>query len=228
MTTVTTELSAPAAEEERARLTALEGIAGAGLVLFCLARQVSQATAADRGRAALLTAVGHDLRGPGRPEPLRLRSRRHPHAHCRLRRRTAQDRLSPQAELVIIQAYRTRVAPGDPGVLGVVIDAPPMNLIGPELVREGFAERARQELIANGETVRKRTVEIDTRLTPQEAEPVTLERASSGLGGTLAAPRLGDPDARHSRTEARLLRKVSVRSFDSWILRAADYGRGVC
>ena len=77
---------------------------------------------------------------------------------------------------MIIQAYRTRVAPGDPGVLGVVIDAPPMNLIGPELVREGFAERARQELIANGETVRKRTVEIDTRLTPQEAEPVTLER----------------------------------------------------
>jgi len=57
MTTVTTELSAPAAEEERARLTALEGIAGAGLVLFCLARQVSQATAADRGRAALLALI---------------------------------------------------------------------------------------------------------------------------------------------------------------------------
>jgi len=34
------------------------------------------------------------------------------------------------------QVYRTlRVAPGDMGVLGVVIDAPPMNLIGPELVR---------------------------------------------------------------------------------------------
>ena len=34
------------------------------------------------------------------------------------------------------QVYRTlRVAPGDKGVLGVVIDAPPMNLIGPELVR---------------------------------------------------------------------------------------------
>lgn len=71
-------------------------------------------------------------------------------------------------------------------------------------VGEGYAERGRQELIANGETVRKRTVEIDTRLTPQEAEPVTLERASSGPGGTLAAPRLGDPDARHSRTEAPL------------------------
>ena len=35
------------------------------------------------------------------------------------------------------QAYSTlRVAPADDGVLGVVIDAPPMNLIGPELVRD--------------------------------------------------------------------------------------------
>jgi enoyl-CoA hydratase/carnithine racemase len=35
------------------------------------------------------------------------------------------------------QVYRTlRVAPTDEGVLGVVIDAPPMNLIGPELVHD--------------------------------------------------------------------------------------------
>jgi enoyl-CoA hydratase/carnithine racemase len=35
------------------------------------------------------------------------------------------------------QVYRTlRVASGDDGVLGVVIDAPPMNLIGPELVHD--------------------------------------------------------------------------------------------
>ena len=35
------------------------------------------------------------------------------------------------------QEYRTlRVTPGEKGVLGVVIDAPPMNLIGPELVRD--------------------------------------------------------------------------------------------
>ena len=35
------------------------------------------------------------------------------------------------------QVYGTlRVAPGDEGVLSVVIDAPPMNLIGPELVRD--------------------------------------------------------------------------------------------
>src|SRR5690242_9542373 len=37
----------------------------------------------------------------------------------------------------VSRVYRTlRVAPGDDGVLGVVIDAPPMNLIGPELVRD--------------------------------------------------------------------------------------------
>ncbi len=35
------------------------------------------------------------------------------------------------------QVYRTlRVAPSDKGVLSVVIDAPPMNLVGPELVRD--------------------------------------------------------------------------------------------
>ena len=35
------------------------------------------------------------------------------------------------------QVYRTlRVAPTDDGVLGVMIDAPPMKLIGPELVRD--------------------------------------------------------------------------------------------
>src|SRR5580692_3841722 len=35
------------------------------------------------------------------------------------------------------QKYRTlRAAPSDEGVLGVVIDAPPMNLIGPELVHD--------------------------------------------------------------------------------------------
>jgi len=35
------------------------------------------------------------------------------------------------------KVYRTlRVAPSDKGVLSVVIDAPPMNLVGPELVRD--------------------------------------------------------------------------------------------
>jgi DNA-binding NarL/FixJ family response regulator len=41
---------------------------------------------------------------------------------------------------------------------------------------EGFAERARQELIATGETARKRTVETGTTLTPQEALIARLAR----------------------------------------------------
>jgi hypothetical protein len=37
----------------------------------------------------------------------------------------------------VTQSYRTlRVTGSDGGVLSVVIDAPPMNLIGPELVRD--------------------------------------------------------------------------------------------
>ena len=37
----------------------------------------------------------------------------------------------------MIQTYRTlRVASAGQGVLSVVLDAPPMNLIGPELVRD--------------------------------------------------------------------------------------------
>jgi hypothetical protein len=40
-------------------------------------------------------------------------------------------------EAALAQMYRTlRVAESDEGVLNVVIDAPPMNLIGPELVRD--------------------------------------------------------------------------------------------
>jgi DNA-binding CsgD family transcriptional regulator len=35
---------------------------------------------------------------------------------------------------------------------------------------EGFAERALRELLATGETVRKRTVETASQLTPQEAQ----------------------------------------------------------
>jgi DNA-binding CsgD family transcriptional regulator len=35
---------------------------------------------------------------------------------------------------------------------------------------DGFAERARRELVATGETVRKRSVETPTQLTPQETE----------------------------------------------------------
>jgi DNA-binding CsgD family transcriptional regulator len=39
---------------------------------------------------------------------------------------------------------------------------------------EGFAERARRELLATGETVRKRNVETQDTLTPQEAQVARL------------------------------------------------------
>ena len=41
---------------------------------------------------------------------------------------------------------------------------------------EGFAGRARRELQATGETVRKRTVDTVNELTPQEAEIARLAR----------------------------------------------------
>jgi DNA-binding CsgD family transcriptional regulator len=41
---------------------------------------------------------------------------------------------------------------------------------------QGFADRARRELLATGETVRKRTAEAPNELTPQEAEIVRLAR----------------------------------------------------
>jgi DNA-binding NarL/FixJ family response regulator len=41
---------------------------------------------------------------------------------------------------------------------------------------EAFAERARRELIASGETVDKHTVETLTTLTPQEAYIARLAR----------------------------------------------------
>jgi len=51
---------------------------------------------------------------------------------------------------------------------------------------EGFAERARRELLATGETVRKRTVETAVELTPQEAQIARLAR--DGLSNPEISP----------------------------------------
>ncbi|TCN40737.1 regulatory LuxR family protein [Kribbella orskensis] len=53
---------------------------------------------------------------------------------------------------------------------------------------EAFAERARRELTATGETVRKRTAEVPTALTPQEAQIAQL--ASDGFSNLEIATRL--------------------------------------
>jgi DNA-binding CsgD family transcriptional regulator len=53
---------------------------------------------------------------------------------------------------------------------------------------DGFAERARRELVATGETVRKRTVETLDELTPQEAQIARLAReghTNPEIGGEL-------------------------------------------
>ena len=53
---------------------------------------------------------------------------------------------------------------------------------------EGFAERARRELQATGETARKRTVEITVELTAQEAQVARLAR--EGLSNPQIGARL--------------------------------------
>ena len=53
---------------------------------------------------------------------------------------------------------------------------------------EAFAERARRELAATGETARKRTVEITVALTAQEAQVARLAR--DGLSNPQIGARL--------------------------------------
>ena len=53
---------------------------------------------------------------------------------------------------------------------------------------EGFAERARRELLATGETARKRSVETTNRLTAQETQIAELARealANDEIGARL-------------------------------------------
>jgi DNA-binding NarL/FixJ family response regulator len=57
-----------------------------------------------------------------------------------------------------------------------------------EMGFEGFAERARRELLASGETVRKRTIETASELTAQEAQIARLARdghTNTEIGGRL-------------------------------------------
>ena len=67
---------------------------------------------------------------------------------------------------------------------------------------EGFAERARRELLATGETVRRRSVETRDELTAQEAQIARL----AGDGHT--NPEIGAELFLSSRTVEWHLRKV--------------------
>ena len=70
---------------------------------------------------------------------------------------------------------------------------------------EAFAERARRELIATGETVRKRTAETRDELTPQEEQIARLAR--NGLSN----PEIGTKLFLSSRTVEWHLRKVYAK-----------------
>jgi ATP/maltotriose-dependent transcriptional regulator MalT len=70
---------------------------------------------------------------------------------------------------------------------------------------EAFAERARRELLATGETVRKRTLETRGELTPQEAQVARLARDG------LSNPEIGIRLFISPRTVQYHLRKVFIK-----------------
>jgi DNA-binding NarL/FixJ family response regulator len=70
---------------------------------------------------------------------------------------------------------------------------------------EGFATRARRELLATGETVRKRTVEARDELTPQERQIAYLAREG------LSNPEIGTRLFISPRTVQYHLRKIFIK-----------------
>jgi DNA-binding CsgD family transcriptional regulator len=70
---------------------------------------------------------------------------------------------------------------------------------------EGFADRARRELLATGETVRKRTIETRDELTPQEAQIARL------AADRLTNPEIGAQLYLSHRTVEYHLRKVFAK-----------------
>ena len=70
---------------------------------------------------------------------------------------------------------------------------------------EAFAERARIELLATGEKVRKRTVEVRDELTPQERQIARLARDG------LSNPEIGAQLFLSPRTVEWHLRKVFAK-----------------
>ena len=70
---------------------------------------------------------------------------------------------------------------------------------------EGFAERAARELLATGETARKRSVETSSQLTAQEAQVARLARDG------LSNPEIGARLFISTRTVQYHLRKVFTK-----------------
>jgi DNA-binding NarL/FixJ family response regulator len=70
---------------------------------------------------------------------------------------------------------------------------------------QAFAERAQRELLATGETVRKRTADTRDQLTPQEAQIARLARDG------LTNPEIGEQLFLSHRTVEWHLRKVFTK-----------------
>jgi two-component system, OmpR family, sensor histidine kinase KdpD len=232
--TGTAEQRALAAAERRHRLTALEGAAawardalspaasglGAGepaaphrpagpwwLVLVCgLVRQAAQATEADRGRAALLATVSHDLRAPlaaakAAVSGLRSRDARltaDDHAELLA---TAEESLDLLAHLVAslldvsrLQAGALAVFPR-PSELGEIV-ADALDALGP---------RAR--------TVR---ADIPSGLCEVMADPAIVERVIANLVGNALRYSPASPP------------RVTARALGDRVeLRVVDHGTGI-
>ena len=199
MTTGTAERPAPAAEDA----PVLHRQAGPWWLVLCcgLSRQAAQATEADRGRAALLATVSHDLRAPLAAAKAAVSGLRSHHAgltaddHAELLA-TAEESLDLLAHLVAslldvsrLQAGALAVFPRPSDLGEIVADA--LDAVGPL-----------------APTVR---ADIPSGLPEVMADPAIMERVIANLVGNAlrysppTLPPLVTAKARGDRVELRMV-----------------------
>jgi hypothetical protein len=88
---------------------------------------------------------------------------------------TPQNARKASTSLTLICCTANGFVARDAASTGATSCAPPTRC-SLRWAQDGFAERARRELGATGETVRKRTVETSDELAPQEAQITRLAR----------------------------------------------------
>jgi enoyl-CoA hydratase/carnithine racemase len=119
--------------------------------------------------------------------------------------------------------YRTlRVAPAGDGVLSVMIDAPPMNLIGPELVRDLVI------LLGELESGRQARVVVLESADPEYFVPhVDLTKAGSGATtATAITPLMPSPYGRPRPTSAGPLVTRAHHAVRAGRAAVTDQGNG--